>query len=170
MKTTKLLVLTMIFSLLFGCTQRMVDFTIISTKNVDLSRAETFQRGKMRIKGEDVAHMILYFPIGTPNIKQAIDKALQSIPGAVALVDGVVYYKSWWAILYGQLIYIVEGTPLIDPSVALNGTLNLDYSVLKYDRNGNVKENKSISEIEYIVLKAKVLKNENIFSPETTIN
>jgi hypothetical protein len=161
MKTTKILMLAMITSLFFGCTQRIVDFTMISTKNVDLSKASTFQRGKTRVQGQDVAHMIIYFPIGVPNMKQAIDKALQNTPGAIALVDGVVFYKSWWAVLYGQNIYVVEGTPLIDPSLAMNSTSIPDYSVIKIDKKGNVKERKVITNNEYFALKSKIVKNIN---------
>jgi len=161
MKTTKILMLAMISCTLFSCTQRLVDFTIISTKNIDLTKASTFQRGKTRVQGTDVAHMIIYVPIGTPNMKQAIDKALQSTSGAIALVDGVVFYKSWWAILYGQNIYIVEGTPLIDPSLASNSTTIPDYSVIKLDKKGNVKQSSVISKDEYLALKSKIEKTKN---------
>ena len=161
MKTTKILMLAMISCMLFSCTQRLVDFTIISTKNIDLTKASTFQRGKTRVQGKDVAHMIIYVPIGTPNMKQAIDKALQSTSGAIALVDGVVFYKSWWAILYGQNIYIVEGTPLIDPSLASNSITIPDYSVIKLDKKGNVKQSSVISKDEYFALKSKIEKTKN---------
>jgi hypothetical protein len=44
MKRTKLLAfLTFVMILiLIGCTQRVIDFTLISTKNVDLSKAQNF--------------------------------------------------------------------------------------------------------------------------------
>lgn len=45
-------------------------------------------------------------------MKEAIDRAIEQHPGAVGLVDGVLKHKSWWALLYGQSSYIVEGTPL----------------------------------------------------------
>jgi hypothetical protein len=57
---------------LASCSYRVVDFTIISTKNVDLSKAGTFKRGKTRVEGKDVAHMIIYFPIGRPSMKEII--------------------------------------------------------------------------------------------------
>lgn len=64
--------------------------------------------------------MILCFPTGYPNLKDAIDRALDKTPGAIGLADGVVYYKSWWAILYGQNKFIVEGTPIIDTELVEN--------------------------------------------------
>ncbi len=141
-----------------GCSYRVVDFTIISTKNVDLSKAGTFTRGKTRNEGKDIAHMILYFPMGRPSMKEAIDRALEKTPGAVALVDGVVYSKGWWAILYGQDILVVEGTPLIDPSLAMNSNEVPDYSIVKMDRNGKIKEYKEINEQEYLAIKTNVTK------------
>jgi hypothetical protein len=104
-----------------GCTTRIVDFTAISTKNVDWSKAATFSRASSRVVGKDTAHIIIFIPTGVPNMKEAIDQAIESRPGGVALVDGVVYSKFWWIpYIYGQTSYVVEGTPLIDP--ALNGS------------------------------------------------
>ena len=45
-----------------------------------------------------------------------MDKAIESVPSAIGLVDGVVTYSWWWIpYLYGEFGYEVEGTPLIDP-------------------------------------------------------
>lgn len=97
-----------------SCTHRLTDFTVISTKNVPIgegTRSE-FVKGNTRVKGEDKIHVILCIPTGTPNLKEAIDRAIESTPGAIGLTDGVVKTKSWTALLYGQNAYIVEGTPL----------------------------------------------------------
>lgn len=93
-----------------SCTRRLTDFTIISTKNVPVDNA-TFVKGDERVKGVDVGHTVLIIP-GTPNMKEAIDKAIQSVPGAVGLVDGVIKASSWTCFFYGQNKFIVEGTPL----------------------------------------------------------
>lgn len=141
-----------------GCSNRLVDFTIISTKNVDLSKAGTFQRTKMRTEGKDVSHVVLIIPTGVPNMKEAIDKALERIPGAVALVDGVVYSKFWTILVYGQSSYVVEGTPLIDPSLAANSLQTPDYMIFNFDNKGNIKKAGSVTEDEYVALKAKIQK------------
>lgn len=162
MKTKKLLsglLLIISISIFTSCSYRVVDFTIISTKNIDLTRAGTFQRGKTRNEGKDVAHIILYFPLGRPSMKEAIDKALEKTSGAVALVDGVVYSSGWWAILYGQDILIVEGTPLIDPSLAMNNGVIPDYSIIKMDKQGKVKDFKEISKNAYLAIKSGVVKD-----------
>lgn len=114
-------VLGLIALISVGCTTRLVDFTAISTKNVDWSKAETFSRSSSRVKGIDKIHIIIFIPTGVPNMKEAIDQAIESKPGGVALVDGVVYQKFWWIpYIYGQSSYVVEGTPLIDPALTGN--------------------------------------------------
>ncbi len=103
-----------------SCTHRIVDFTIISTKNVDLSKASTFERAGQRNQGNDRVYWLITIPLGTPNMKEAIDRAIEQTPGAVALVDGVVYSKGVWFVISGFSEYIVEGTPLVDPALATN--------------------------------------------------
>ena len=61
-KNVGLLILAISFLGLTGCSQRLVDFTIISSKNVDLSQAATFQRGQSKVEGEDVKHIIIFIP------------------------------------------------------------------------------------------------------------
>lgn len=130
-----------------GCTTRMVDFTIISTKNIDLSRSASFERGRARIEGRDEAMIIIFIPTGVPSIKEAIDRAIESVPGAVALVDGVVTSQGWW-FLIGSSGYVVEGTPLIDRSLA-SAELASPYMVATLDRQGGVRELRYVSQEEY---------------------
>lgn len=114
----KLVMLAVAILCLSGCTHRFVDFTAISSKNVDLTRSADFKRGAKRVIGKDTSHVIVFFPVGNPNAKEALDRAIESQPGAVALLDGVVT-TNWWYIpyIYGQSSVIVEGTPLIDPKL-----------------------------------------------------
>jgi hypothetical protein len=148
--------------LLSSCSQRILDFTIVSTKNVDLSRAAKFTRSKTRTEGTDMVHIIIYVPLGVPNMKEAIDRALEKVPGAVALVDGVVYNKHWWAIIYGQDMYVVEGTPLIDPSLTDNNTEMPNYLLVKLNSKGEIKEYKEIDKNTYQVIKNKITKNADV--------
>ncbi|MBN1182130.1 MAG: hypothetical protein JXB49_07575 [Bacteroidales bacterium] len=147
-----LLSFIVIATLLAGCTQRIVDFTVISTKNVDMSKASTFTRGKSRVEGKDVAYIILFIPTGIPNVKEAIDKALESVPGSVALVDGVLSSKMAYFILGGMTGYVVEGTPLIDPSLADVSQMESNYMVCTMNVEGNVESFKYVTEEEYNAL------------------
>jgi hypothetical protein len=101
---------------LTACSQRIVDFTMISSKNIDMTRAAEFQRGTGRAHGEDSRPIIIVIPTGEPSAKEAMDRAIESAPGAVALMDGVIT-SHWFYIpyIYGQFSVEVEGTPLYDP-------------------------------------------------------
>ncbi len=151
-------VLMIIFMFSFaGCTTRLVDFTMISSKNIDLSKAATFKRAKSRAEGEDMVHWIIFVPVGTPSAKEALDRAIESVPGAVALVDGVITGHFWWIpYIYGQQKYVVEGTPLIDPSLASVWTQG-KYLVTHLNSNGMVEETKSVSKSEYNSLKSRLI-------------
>lgn len=97
------------FSLVFlaGCTIRLVDFTVISSKNVKLP---TKARGK-RVTGTDCIPVVVV-PFGIPNMKEAIDKAIEDAGEDYdALVDGVLYQLNHFFIV-GQMCYKVEGTPI----------------------------------------------------------
>ncbi len=100
-------------TVLSGCTTRLTDFTVISTKNIDFTQLSRARRGATRVRGEDVAHIIILFPTKIPNLKEAIDRTIEASPGAVGLVDGVVYQRAFYIpYIYGQTAYVVEGTPL----------------------------------------------------------
>lgn len=146
-KTLKAIVATVFLLSTVGCTIRLVDFTIISTKNIDLARASSFSRGKSRVQGEHSAAIIIFIPTGVPSVKTAIDRAIESVPGAVALVDGVVTEKSWWFI-FGMSGYVVEGTPLIDSSLA-SAEMKSNFMIAKLNRDGSVKDFRYVSEEEY---------------------
>ena len=106
------------FLALSGCSQRLLDFTIVSSKNIDLSKGADFKRSPTRVTGEDKKGIIVFVPMGQPNAKEALDRAIEKVPGAVALVDGVITQKWWWIpYIYGENAYEVEGTPLIDPNL-----------------------------------------------------
>lgn len=100
---------------LSGCAARLTDFTVISTKNVQVSQV----KGK-RVTGRDCA------VFATPNMKEAIDSAVEKANKTGqdydALVDGVVYMRSW---LLFQCIE-VEGTPINTRAKASQSYLNKD--------------------------------------------
>lgn len=113
-----LLAIAAIAACVTGCTQRVADFTLLSTKNVELSRAAELVRGNERAEGRDEEATILIFSTGIPDVKAAVDAAIESVPGAVALADGVIYSEVFiLPSLGGSSAYIVEGTPLIDPKL-----------------------------------------------------
>ena len=114
----KIIIFPICIALLSGCSTRITDFTIISSKNIDLSRGADFTRSPVRVKGEDKRRIIFIFPTGEPNAKEAMDQAIESVPGAVGLLDGVIIKHGWYIpYIYGEFWYEVEGTPLVDPKL-----------------------------------------------------
>jgi uncharacterized membrane protein len=107
---------------LAGCTTvtRIGDFTIVSSKNIDLSRGADFKRGTNRVKGEDIVVITGFNVPSTPNMKTAIDRAIEYVPGAVALLDGVISQKTISYPFYTRMGYVVEGTPLVDLGLISN--------------------------------------------------
>jgi hypothetical protein len=141
---------------LSGCVTRLTDFTIISTKNIDLARGADFKRGPSRANGEDMVCIIIFIPTGVPNMKTAIDKAIESVPGAVALLDGVLSQKSWYIpFIFGQGGFVVQGTPLIDPKLVA-AKLPSNYIISSLDRKGNLQDTKYVSKTEFYSVKHKL--------------
>lgn len=99
-KTWKMIVvLGCSLTFMAGCTMRLVDFTVISSKNVQVP---TKAKGQ-RVQGEDCA----FFSV--PNLKEAMDRAIESSGANYdALVDGVVYQKYFFFFT----CFRVEGTPI----------------------------------------------------------
>ncbi len=95
-----------------GCAVRMADMTVASTKNYNLN-SNQFVKGQ-RVTGEDKVPVVL-FPLGIPNFKTAIDKAIEKDSCTVALSDVVITQLNQ-AFIVGKIGYRVEGTQVIDRS------------------------------------------------------
>ena len=88
-----------------SCNYRMIDFTVISSKNVTL-RLPDDAKGK-KVEGKDMKFFAPY--CGIPNLKSAVDKAIENAgPGYDALIDGVVFNRN----AFFSSGYVVTGTPI----------------------------------------------------------
>ena len=97
----KLAVLVVLLSTISSCSYRLIDFTVISSKNVSLKIDKT--QG-IRVSGSSNALL----GIGV-SIKDAMDKALQSAgPEYDLLIDGVVKINDYFLVAG----YKVEGTAI----------------------------------------------------------
>lgn len=94
----KVLFIGIVALMLQGCSARILDFTVISSKNVTL----TVKKDAPRVKGK-----------ASSNIKGAIDNAIEGAgSGYDALIDGVIYSTYYYAVFYSWVRYKVEGTPI----------------------------------------------------------
>ncbi|MGD0338221.1 MAG: hypothetical protein ABSB78_05480 [Bacteroidota bacterium] len=107
---SKISLLVALFLFLSGCTTRILDFTVISSKNTNIKVKDT-GKGE-RVSGEDMVVQVIV-PFGQPQVKSAVDRAIEKAgPGYDALLDGVIFYKYNVFLFFGTLGYSVEGTPI----------------------------------------------------------
>ena len=107
-----ILIMLLLIPLVSGCSRRMIDFTVISSKNMQL-QIPSEARGP-RVEGKDMAMILLLIPFGSPNLKEAVDRAIESAgPGYDALVDGVLYRQSYYFVVGG--LYGVRGALIRGP-------------------------------------------------------
>ena len=128
-----------------SCVTRLGSFSVISTKNIDWSRAAEYKRDNRRVDGEDSLHIIIFIPTRmSVTLEEAVDKALEKVPGAVALVDAVLRSQSFYIpYVYGKNAFIVEGNVLIDPKLVANDDSNeIIYYQGYYDKNKEFKLSK----------------------------
>ena len=90
-----------------GCTTRYGDFTVGSTKNI----SQLSQKGET-VTGEDCsANLLGLIPIQGPiypNLKTAIDRALERAKGDV-VADAVISYYALPLVIFNQYCFKVEG-------------------------------------------------------------
>lgn len=163
MNKIKLFLLLSIVTLFCSCSQKIMDFTLISSKKVDLSKAASFVKGEKKIMGKKHIYMIVMIPTGKFSIDKALDRAIESVPGCVALVDGTVRTSIWMipCVFYQQTITI-EGTPIIDPGVGSYSNEVVSYSKIELDKKGAIKKIETISSSEYDRLKNDIVKDSNV--------
>ncbi len=92
-------------------------FTVISSKNVDLSRLGDMQRFPERTETTKFNTKILFITKKISDsyvLENALDSALETIPGAVALVDAKVSYYTRKRLFSSKYGYRFEGTALVD--------------------------------------------------------
>jgi hypothetical protein len=98
-----------------GCSQRIGDFTLISTKNVDIGGK--YKQIEGRFSGDDSRGVFLGIPLGTPNLKTAVDNCIQS--GKGDLITNAVLDGSYWSvIIWGEQKYTVTGDVWVKASMS----------------------------------------------------
>jgi hypothetical protein len=96
-----------------GCTLRLADLTVVSTRSLPLDRKDLDGLPRTPgVRGEDTAFWFVVpleeFGIGVPHLGDAVDEALQKGGGDV-MTDAVVHYSSYWLVLFGWSSISVEG-------------------------------------------------------------
>lgn len=95
--------------LTFGCTTRLADLTVVSTRNVTLEKVDLDSLPQARgVVGKDSKFMFLFIPLGIPHLEDAIDDALDKGNGDI-MTDAVLYSKVWSLLLIGENALEVKG-------------------------------------------------------------
>ena len=159
----KIIILALASILLTVCAENILNFTIISTKSIELKKFSSLQKSSEKTAGEDKSFIIIVFPTRFTRIDQAVTNTIDAIPGCVALMDGTVYSKFWWIpYIYGEHKVVIEATPIIDPSFSQIATNLPKYGRALVDDDGNVVTIESISEKSFLAEKSKIVKNKTI--------
>lgn len=105
--------------LIIGCANyRMIDFTVISSKDTQL-KIDTRAKGS-RVEGTDTKWSFL-FSFKRPDLKEAVDRAIEKAgPDYDALIDGVVYYRQDWYLVATKTTFKVFGTPIKTSALQAN--------------------------------------------------
>jgi hypothetical protein len=111
--------LVLLLLLTGGCsTTPILDFSIISTKSLPVEDLGRLERRETRVSGETGQQVYIIFPVGNLSVRTALERAIASVPGCVALVDGSInlYQRMFFPFIYADSKIVVEGTALIDPA------------------------------------------------------
>jgi len=108
--TRCLLVVLGIAILASGCSRRIADMTLMTTRIVSLDRVDLDKLPtKRRVVGEASRWWVLFIPLGLhPTLKEAVDDALNKGGGDI-MTDAVVRVSGWTAILFTVETIEVEG-------------------------------------------------------------
>ncbi|MGP1458069.1 MAG: hypothetical protein ACTTKL_02005 [Treponema sp.] len=139
-----------------GCSSTKMEelgrFSIISSKNIDLSRLGELKRSQEKVATKKFNARGIFIRDVTLSenyqLENALDSALEKIPGAVALVDAKIEYFMYSGIGRQKWGYKFEGTALIDPDMAPADTARLEDGTIYFL---STEDNKVafISEEEY---------------------
>ena len=134
----KIIVMTLITLMFVGCSQRLGDFTIASTRNVDIGA--NYVRVERNVEGRSMRPIIIVIPLGYPNLEEAIDDAMGKVDGEL-MTNVVINYK-WFYIpyIYGQYVYSVQGDVWKKQSTDVGAFFNEAEKIYTaIDENGQLK-------------------------------
>jgi hypothetical protein len=131
-----------------GCSQRIGDFTLISTKNVEIGGK--YKKAE-RMRGEDKAFYFL-FPFGTPNLKNAVDKCIEA-GGGELLTNAVI--NSSAPFLVGSFGFEVVGDVWVKATMGDLYDPDIELYELKLTSNGfelwSLKDENKHIQVTYIL-------------------
>lgn len=84
----RILIIGLAILMITGCSTRVADLTVVSTKNFNMNSGNLTVGA--RVEGQSNIPVFI-FPLGTPNLKEAVDRAIEKDKCAVGLSNAVIY-------------------------------------------------------------------------------
>lgn len=115
-KSITLILSILALSSLTSCSNRLLDVTILSTKNIDLNNLSGYNTDtNKRVTGENYTDIICFIPLGYPSAKEAADRAIEQQGGKCVGLTNATLTERWWYIplIYGRIYLEVEGDPIM---------------------------------------------------------
>ena len=101
-----------------GCTStRVLDATVMSTKNIDIKKSLHRVDEGVRATGSDTVSMYVLALQAhqLPSMKEAMDRAIEQYPGCVGLSNVAVNYEEkLFPFVFHERVYTVEGNPIYE--------------------------------------------------------
>lgn len=106
----KISILLGIVLLCFGCSVRQTGFTVISTKNVELSRIDLKETNVVRNQiGRDSRLWLLFIPLsGNPKLEDAVNMCLKNGKGDF-IINPIVRSTGWSLLLFSYGSWHITG-------------------------------------------------------------
>jgi hypothetical protein len=106
----KLSIIFVVAALGFGCSVRQTGFTVISTKNVELSRIDLKETNVVRNQtGRDSRLWLLFIPLsGNPKLEDAVNMCLKNGKGDF-IINPIVRSTGWSLLLFSYGSWQIKG-------------------------------------------------------------
>ncbi len=106
----KLCFIFLAFFLAAGCTLRQANFTVLSTKTVEISRIDLKKVDLVKNRqGKSSRLWFLFIPFGgPPTLEDAVDRCLEN-GGGDFMTSSVFYTNNWSILLFSYGSWIVKG-------------------------------------------------------------
>jgi len=94
--------------LISGCSTRLADLSIISSRNVEMS--PDYELVERNVKSSDMVTVVLGVSFGGANIEEAVEKAMDKVGGGDYMTNVIIYDTSYSILgLYGRHGITVKG-------------------------------------------------------------
>ena len=103
---------------LAGCSHRIGDLSILSTRSVSLNKVDLDKMPQEKnVVGKDSKIILLGIPLGFPHLENAVDDALDKGKGDV-IIDPVIQVEGWSILILGENSISVKGNVVNTKGVA----------------------------------------------------